>query len=84
LGRGNSVVSRIFHCPGEGCPAGTMRIVAPPPSGPSPLDDPESWARRYVQSQIDRGIPTIGGPLQLVRITHAGLAWIDMPLVCSK
>jgi hypothetical protein len=29
-------------------------------------------------------VPTIGGPLQLVRITHQGLNWIDLPLVCSK
>jgi hypothetical protein len=42
------------------------------------------WARGYVQSQIDRDLPTIGGPLQLVRITHQGLNWIDLPLVCSK
>ena len=37
-----------------------------------------------LQSQIDRGVPTIGGPLQLVKITHQGLTWIDQPLICSK
>ena len=83
LGR-DALVSAIFHCPGEACPQGVARIVAPPTSDLDVPADGVHWARAYVQSQIDRDIPTIGGPLQLVRITHQGLNWIDMPLVCSK
>jgi hypothetical protein len=84
LGRGGALVSSIFLCPGEGCPHGVVRIVAPPTRDLDLRADGVHWARGYVQSQIDRGLPTIGGPLQLVRITHQGLNWIDMPLVCSK
>jgi hypothetical protein len=81
---GNALVSRISHCPGEGCPHGVVRIVAPPGRNLDLRVDSVHWARGYVQSQIDRGLPTIGGPLQLVRITGQGLDWIDQPLVCSK
>ena len=84
LGRGGALVSTIFHCPGEACPQGVARIVAPPSRDLNIPTDGVHWARGYVQSQIDRGLPAIGGPLQLVRITHQGLNWIDMPLVCSK
>jgi hypothetical protein len=84
LGRGGALVSDIFHCPGEACPHGVLRIVAPPTRDLDLPADGVLWARRYVQSQIDRDLPTIGGPLQLVRITHQGLNWIDLPLVCSK
>jgi hypothetical protein len=84
LGRGGALVSSISHCPGEGCPHGVVRIVAPPTGDLDLGADGVHWARRYVQSQIDRGLPTIGGPPQLVRITHQGLNWIDLPLVCSK
>jgi hypothetical protein len=84
LGRGGTLVSAISHCPGEGCPHGVVRIVAPPSRHLDLLADGFHWARGYVQSQIDRDVPTIGGPLQLVRITHQGLNWIDMPLICSK
>ena len=84
LGRGGALVSGIFHCPGEACPQGVARIVAPPSRDLNIPTDGVHWARGYVQSQIDRDLPTIGGPLQLVRITHQGLNWIDMPLVCSK
>jgi hypothetical protein len=78
------LVSNIFLCPGEACPHGVLRIVAPPTRDLDLRADGVHWARGYVQSQIDRDVPTIGGPLQLVRITHQGLNWIDLPLVCSK
>ena len=84
LGRGGALVSTIFLCPGEACPQGVVRIVAPPSRDMDLRADSVHWARGYVQSQIDRDLPTIGGPLQLVRITHQGLNWIDLPLVCSK
>ena len=84
LGRGGVLISGIFHCPGEACPQGVARIVAPPTRDLDVPADGVHWARAYVQSQIDRDLPTIGGPLQLVRITHQGLNWIDLPLVCSK
>jgi hypothetical protein len=84
LGRGSALVSTIFHCPGEACPQGVFRIVAPPTRDLDLSADGVHWTRAYVQSQIDRDLPTIGGPLQLVRITHQGLNWIDLPLVCSK
>jgi hypothetical protein len=84
LRRGGALVSTIFHCPGEACPQGVARIVAPPTRDLDLRSDSVHWARGYVQSQIDRDLPTIGGPLQLVRITHQGLNWIDLPLVCSK
>jgi hypothetical protein len=84
LGRDGALASTIFHCPGEACPQGVVRLVAPPTRDLDLRADGVHWARSYVQSQIDRNLPTIGGPLQLVRITHQGLNWIDMPLVCSK
>ena len=84
LGRGGALVSTIFHCPGDACPQGVVRMVAPPTRDLDFRADGVHWARDYVQSQIDRDLPTIGGPLQLVRITHQGLNWIDLPLVCSK
>jgi len=84
LSPGGALISRIFHCPGEGCPHGAVRIVAPPSRDFDLRLDGVHWARGYVQSQIDRDVPTIGGPLQLVRITQQGLNWIDQPLVCSK
>jgi hypothetical protein len=84
LGRGGALASSISLCPGEGCAHGVVRLVAPPTRDPDLRADPVHWAGRYVQAQIDRGLPTIGGPLQLVKITHQGLNWIDLPLVCSK
>jgi hypothetical protein len=84
LGRGGALVSSLFLCPGEGCPHGVVRIVAPPTRDLDLRPDGVRWARGYVQSQIDRDMPGIGGPLQLVRITHQGLNWINLPLVCSK
>ena len=84
LSRGGTLVSSISFCPGDGCPHGVVRMVAPPAHDLDLRADGVHWARGYVQSQIDRDLPTIGGPLQLVRITHQGLNWIDMPLVCSK
>jgi hypothetical protein len=77
--------SNIALCPGAGCPnGGSIRIVAPPAGNFGPVTEGVRWARGYVQSQIDRDVPTIGGPLQLVRITHQGLQWMDQPLICSK
>ena len=84
LGPGGALVSSIFLCPGDACPHGVLRLVAPPARDLDLRADGVHWARNYVQSQIDRDLPTIGGPLQLVRITHQGLNWIDLPLVCSK
>ena len=84
LGRDGALVSSISLCPGEGCPHGVVRIVAPPTGDLDLRTDSVHWARDYVQSQIDRDLPTIAGPLQVVRITHQGLNWIDLPLVCSK
>jgi len=84
VGRGGALTSSISHCPGEACRQGVVRLVAPPASDLDLRADSVHWARNYVQSQIDRDVPGIGGPLQLVRITHEGLSWIDMPLVCSK
>jgi len=84
LSRAGALISSVSHCPGDGCPRGVLRIVAPPTRDIDFHDTGEHWARGYVQSQIDRGLPTIGPPLQLVRITHRGLDWIDQPLVCSK
>jgi hypothetical protein len=84
LGRGGALVSSLSLCPGEGCAHGVVRLVAPPTRDPDLRADPVHWAGSYVQAQIDRGLPTIGGPLQLVKITHQGLNWIDLPLVCSK
>ena len=84
LGRGGALVSSIYHCPGEACPQGVVRIVAPASRDLDLPADGVHWARAYVQSQIDRDLPTIGGPLQLVRIPHQGLNWIDLPLVCAK
>jgi hypothetical protein len=84
LGRGGAVVSSVVLCPGDACPQGVAVVVAPPSRDLGIRGDSVHWARGYVQSQIDRDVPTIGGPLQLVRITHQGLDWIDMPLVCSK
>ena len=76
--------SSLTLCPGASCPKGAAAIVAPPASNRAVGPDAVRWARAHVQSQIDRGVPTIGGPLQLVRITHQGLQWIDQPLICSK
>jgi hypothetical protein len=84
LGRGGALASSLSLCPGEGCAHGVVRLVAPPTRDPDLRADPVHWAGSYVQAQIDRGLPTIGGPLQLVKITHQGLNWIDLPLVCSK
>jgi hypothetical protein len=84
LGPGGSLVSNLSLCPGDGCAHGAVRLVAPPARDLDLRADPVHWAGAYVQKQIDRGLPTIGGPLQLVKITHQGLNWIDMPLVCSK
>jgi hypothetical protein len=84
LGPGGALVSKLSLCPGEGCAHGAVRLVAPPARDLDLRADPIHWAGDYVQAQIDRGLPTIGGPLQLVKITHQGLNWIDLPLVCSK
>lgn len=84
LGAGGALVSSLQLCPGDGCPHGVLRLVAPAARQLDMRADGIHWARDYVRSQIDRDVPTIGGPLQLVRITHQGLNWIDMPLVCSK
>jgi hypothetical protein len=84
VGRAGALVSSISLCPGEGCPHGVVRIMAPPTHNLDLRADGVHWARAYVQSQIDRDLPTIGGPLQLVRLTHQGLNWIDQPLICSK
>jgi hypothetical protein len=84
LGRGGALVSSLSLCPGGGCAQGVVRLVAPPARDPDLRADPVHWAGSYVQAQIDRGLPTIGGALQLVKVTHQGLNWIDLPLVCSK
>jgi hypothetical protein len=84
VGRVGALVSSISLCPGEGCPHGVVRIMAPPADNLELRADGVHWARDYVQSQIDRDLPTVGGPLQLVRLTHQGLNWIDQPLICSK
>jgi hypothetical protein len=82
--RAGALVSSVSLCPGKACPHGEVRITAPPAHNLDLRADGLHWARSYVQSQIDRDLPTIGGPLQLVRITHQGLNWIDQPLICSK
>jgi hypothetical protein len=76
--------SSLTLCPGANCPKGAIVLVAPPAKNLAAAPDPVRWAHDYVQSQIDRDVPTIGGPLQLVRITHQGLQWIEEPLICSK
>jgi hypothetical protein len=85
LTQSGTLRSEVFLCPGDGCPRGNLWIVAPPPPDKlPPFTDPVHWARAYVQSQIDRDVPTIGGPLQLVRVTLQGLNWQNQPLICSK
>jgi hypothetical protein len=84
VGRVGGLASSISLCPGEGCPHGVVRIMAPPAHNLELRTDGVHWAHDYVKSQIDRDLPTIGGPLQLVRLTHQGLNWIDQPLICSK
>jgi hypothetical protein len=65
LGRGGALASRLSLCPGEGCAHGVVRLVAPPTRDPDLRADPVHWAGSYVQAQIDRGLPTIGGPSNL-------------------
>lgn len=84
LAADGTLLSELSLCPGANCPKGTTVLVAPPANKLAAAPDAVRWARGYVQSQIDRDVPTIGGPLQLVRITHQGLQWMDQPLICSK
>jgi len=72
LERGGGMVSKLVLCPGEGCPRGAVRITAPPAQNLGVQADGVAWAHGYVQSQIDRGVPTIGGRSSLLRVRTRG------------
>jgi hypothetical protein len=71
-------------CPGSQCPNGRFP-VAVPQGTIDPNMEPIRAVRAFVQSWIDKGVPSIGGPIQVLRIDRSGKrAWDEgKPSVCE-
>jgi hypothetical protein len=74
---------QIHECPGVDCPDGRVAITAPP--GTFDWSIPTiTAAREWVQREINKKQPDIGGPVQLLRIGPNGESkWIEKPEACK-
>jgi len=76
------VLPRRRTCPGE-CPDGRLPVFAPEGVLDSSVPNLSAvW--RFVQKEINKQKPDIGGPIQIMRIDRNGKSqWIRKPAVCK-
>jgi hypothetical protein len=75
-----------LFCPGPDCPGGVADVfIGPPPEvAEYKRVHPEYWkgdlvafTRGYVQAQIGRGRADVGPPIRIIRLTPAGIEWVQ-------
>ena len=80
-----NVTSERHICPGD-CPQ--IAGVLAPSQDSSRFDwksPTQTAVRKFVQMEVDKGLPSIGPPVQLMRIGRDGHAeWIEQPDVCRE
>jgi hypothetical protein len=86
-------VQPVVHlCPGQDCPHGVAGVFAAPGLAdtqefqlrhphyaPGNLVD---TARRFVQAQIDRRWPSVGPPIDIIRLKRGTAAWVQRQVSC--
>lgn len=85
LSTDHKVISEQRVCPGD-CPPTVGVFVPAQDSSRFDWKSPTQTAvRKFVQMEIDKGLPNIGPPIQLVRIGRDGRSeWIEQPDVCRE
>jgi hypothetical protein len=83
-GDGHLGVAARASCPGSQCQNGRF-AVAVPQGTIDPNMEPIRAVRAFVKSWIDKGVPSIGGPIQVLRIDSSGKrVWdAEKPSVCE-
>ena len=70
-GDGHMGIATRASCPGTQCPNGRFPITVPKGTIDTNMQ-PIRAVRAFVKSWIDKGIPSIGGPIQVLRIDRSG------------
>jgi hypothetical protein len=81
---GHLGVATTASCPGRQCQNGRFPITVPKGTIDTNME-PIRAVRAFVKSWIDKGLPSIGGPIQVLRIDSSGeRAWsAGKPSVCE-
>jgi hypothetical protein len=81
---GHLGLAKTASCPGSQCQNGRFPVTVPQGTI-DPNMEPIRAVRAFVQSWIDKGIPSIGGPIQVLRIDRSGnRTWnAGKPSVCE-
>jgi hypothetical protein len=81
---GQKVKPDLKQCPGTNCPRSGPVVVTAPVAELDARIDPLAATRSYVEQQVAKGVPEIGGPMQVLRLMpNNGPTWIEKPNVCS-
>jgi hypothetical protein len=83
-GDGHLGVATRGSCPGRQCQNGRFQLIAPKGTIDTNVE-PIRAVRAFVESWIDKGIPSIGGPIEVLRIDRSGKrSWnAGKPSVCK-
>jgi|HubBroStandDraft_6_1064221.scaffolds.fasta_scaffold110133_2 hypothetical protein len=83
-GDGHLGVATRASCPGSQCQNGRFPVAVPQGTINTNME-PIRAVRAFVKSWIDKGVPSIGGPIQVLRIDSSGKrAWdAEKPSVCE-
>ncbi len=89
--RAVTIASEIRICPGAECPEGIVAVWV------SPIEErlafqrahPKYWkedlptiATAFVQGEIDRGLPDVGPPIDVVQVVGGRIVWLQRKRGC--
>lgn len=93
LGLAISVSSEVRLCPGRDCPAGLVGVFVGPVVAETQefqdrhpnyaTGDIAGTARQFVQEQIDRRRPSVGPPIDVIRLKLGKVEWVQRKAKCS-
>jgi hypothetical protein len=89
-----SVNPEVRLCPGEDCPAGLAGVFVAPVFAETQefqvrhpnyaIGNIVDTARRFVQEQIDRRRPSVGPPIDIIRLKRGDAEWVQRKVFCPS
>jgi hypothetical protein len=92
-GKNISLKVEQLDCPGSGCPAGISAVFVGPSKKLKTFqrDHREFWnedlvsvVKDFVQTEIASNLPSVGPPIDIIRITESGVEWVQHKTECQE